>query len=166
VILLSVAIDRITKIIVMKHMTLGQSIPSGNHFISLYYTRNTGIAFSLFDDTAGARWALAGIQAVLVVIIIVIMVVILMRETRVLTSVAFALMLGGGIGNLIDRIAYGSVTDFVSVGSFPVFNFADSCLTVGCAVLIVYLLFFSQPDNRGTAGTTDEPGNPGGSSSA
>jgi signal peptidase II len=142
-VLLSVVIDRIMKIIVMKYMELGQSIPDGDAFISLHYTRNTGIAFSLLDD-GGSRWLLVGIQIFLVVAIVVAMAVMLRRMVSTLATIAFALMLGGGIGNLIDRIVYGSVTDFVSVGSFPVFNFADACLTIGCAIFIVCLLFFQK----------------------
>jgi signal peptidase II len=49
-------------------------------------------------------------------------------------------MLGGGIGNLIDRILSGKVTDFIAVGRFPIFNFADSALTTGCFLLIFWML--------------------------
>jgi signal peptidase II len=150
----------------MEHMTPGQSIPHDHPFISLYYTRNTGIAFSLFDGIGGSRWVLVGIQVMLVAIIIVVMIVALRRGMRILASTAFALMLGGGVGNLIDRIVYGSVTDFVSVGSFPVFNFADSCLTVGCAILIVYLLFSQRHYESGKADESENPDNPDGGNSA
>jgi signal peptidase II len=158
--LLSVVIDRITKAIVMEHMMPGQSIPADHPFISLYYTRNTGIAFSLFDGIGGSRWVLVGVQAALAACIIVIMAVAFRRSVCVLASVALALMFGGGVGNLIDRIAYGSVTDIVSDGGFPVFNFAYTCLTVGCAILIVYLLFFHKPDE------SEKPDNPDGGNSA
>jgi signal peptidase II len=143
VILLSVALDRITKFIVITHMDLGQSFPAGDHFISFFYTRNEGVAFSMFDD-ASWRWVLVGVQSALVVVIVVLLYVLLRRRSSALPLVTLSLMLGGGIGNLIDRIAYGSVIDFVSIGSFPVFNFADSCLTVGCVLMIVYLLFFQK----------------------
>jgi signal peptidase II len=141
VIPVSVIVDRITKLLVMANMALGESIPSGGSFISLYYTRNEGVAFSLFDG-AGARWLLVGIQSLLVVAIIIIMIVAVKRGARSITLFAISLMLGGGIGNLIDRVTYGSVVDFVGIGSFPVFNFADSCLTVGCVILIIYMIFF------------------------
>ncbi|MDR1068830.1 MAG: signal peptidase II [Clostridiales Family XIII bacterium] len=149
VILLSVALDRVSKFIVITHMTLGQSYPPGDHFISFFYTRNEGVAFSMFDDMSW-RWILVGVQSVLVIVLVVMLCVLLKRRSSVLPLVTLSLMLGGGIGNLIDRIAYGSVIDFVSVGSFPVFNVADSCLTVGCAIMIAYLLFFQKHDDNKT----------------
>jgi signal peptidase II len=153
----------------MTHMTPGQSIPAGEHFISIYYTRNKGVAFSLFDGVGGTRWALAGVQVLLVIAIIVIMVALMRRQARIPILVAIALMLGGGIGNLIDRIAYGSVTDFISVGSFPVFNVADSCLTVGSALLVISLLAMRRLYECDAADVTsgaDESGGTGGDDSA
>jgi signal peptidase II len=141
VILIIVAIDRATKLLVTAKMSLGESIPSGDSFFAIFYTRNDGVAFSLLEG-GSSRWILVGIQSLLVIAIVIVVGVSVKRGARLLTLFTLALMLGGGIGNLIDRIAYGSVVDFVSVGSFPVFNFADSCLTVGCAILIVYLIFF------------------------
>jgi signal peptidase II len=141
VILISVAADRITKLLVVANMALGESIPASGSFVSLFYTRNEGVAFSLLEG-AGARWILVGIQSLLVVAIIVIIIAAIKRGARLVALFSLAMMLGGGIGNLIDRVAYGSVVDFVSVGNFPVFNFADSCLTVGCAILIIHMIFF------------------------
>jgi signal peptidase II len=66
------------------------------------------------------------------------------RPQGKLFYIASALIIGGGVGNLIDRVAYGFVIDYLSLSFFPpVCNFADYCITVGVGILAVYLLFFS-----------------------
>ncbi|MEG1621591.1 MAG: signal peptidase II, partial [Oscillospiraceae bacterium] len=62
-----------------------------------------------------------------------------------------SLIIGGGIGNLIDRVLYGYVVDFIDIGplfSFPVFNFADSCIVVGTALFVIYLMFFDDKTKK------------------
>ncbi|MDR1028580.1 MAG: signal peptidase II [Clostridiales Family XIII bacterium] len=137
VLVLILALDYITKRFVRTHMTLGEAIPSEDSFFSIRYALNDGVAFNMFE---GHRTPLILMQSVLVVVVFVIMIVVLRHMFSFPILCAFALMLGGGIGNLSDRIRFGQVTDFFSVGSFPIFNIADSALTVGCALLLLCVL--------------------------
>jgi len=95
---------------------------------------NTGAAFGLFQQGG----LIFGILAVIVSIVIVIYYPQI-PEGEPLMRIAMAMQMGGALGNLIDRIFFGPVTDFIAVGAFPVFNVADSSITVGVAVLILAL---------------------------
>ena len=103
------------------------------------YVENRGVAFGMFSDM---RWFFVAVTAVLIAIIIYIM--FKKKPSGKMFYISAALIIGGGIGNLIDRIFYGFVVDYISVSFFPpVCNFADYCITVGTILLIVYVLFFS-----------------------
>jgi signal peptidase II len=136
--------DRITKHLVVKHIPLGESVPDAGAFVRLWHTQNDGVAFSLFQ---GHRAPLMAIQSVIVVAIAVLMIVCFrrLRSARhpLMAMTAFSLMLGGGLGNLYDRLDTGLVTDFVSIGRFAVFNAADACLTAGCGLLLLYVLLYT-----------------------
>lgn len=132
--------DQLTKLWVDADMRLYQSIPIIDGFLSLTYVRNTGAAFSLFADLP-ENIRLPFFIGVLVVAVIGIAWFI--RQTPSddkLTLVACALVLGGALGNGIDRIAYGSVIDFVDVyvgdWHWPAFNVADSSITIGVILLL------------------------------
>jgi signal peptidase II len=137
--------DQITKSLVISHIPLGAAVPGMDAFVKLWHTQNDGVAFSMLH---GHRVPLIALQCVLVAAIMAVMLVgyrrYICRARRPLVCMAaFALMLGGGLGNLADRIATGLVTDFVSVGGFAVFNVADACLTAGCGLLILYVLRYT-----------------------
>ncbi len=132
-----ITLDQITKAIVRAN------IPFGSHWMPLAWLapyfrfvnwHNTGAAFGLFQS-GGLIFA---ILAVIISIFIVIYYPQIPREEK-LMRIAIAMQLGGALGNLIDRIRFGPVTDFISVGEFPVFNLADSCITVGVGLLILAL---------------------------
>jgi signal peptidase II len=135
------AADRFTKYLVDEFIPVGDAIPGTDSFIKLFHTLNDGMAFSLFQ---GHRAPLVVMQSILVVVIVIMMFVVHRRlagTPRHLTVMtAFSLMLGGGLGNLWDRVATGFVTDFVSIGGFAVFNVADACLVAGCGLLALYML--------------------------
>lgn len=107
--------------------------------IELSLSRNTGAAFSFFQG-------FTPLLAVLAVIITVVLVRAVRQADDRLTLVALSLVLGGALGNLTDRVfrspgfLEGAVVDFVKVGSFPVFNLADSAITIGTLLLVVTLL--------------------------
>ncbi|MDR0357767.1 MAG: signal peptidase II [Clostridiales Family XIII bacterium] len=141
-----VASDGVTKALIRANMSLGEAIPSGDAFFSICYALNDGVAFSLFR---GHRVPLILIQSALAVVIFAIMLFVLRRSFSFPLLCSFSLMLGGGLGNLSDRIIFGKVTDFISVGSFPIFNVADSALTLGCVLLLIRVLFFeAKNDDR------------------
>jgi signal peptidase II len=108
----------------------------------------------------GHRAPLIALQSVLVAVIVAVMFAVYRRlkDARhpftVMTS--FSLMLGGGLGNLWDRISTGFVTDFVSIGNFAVFNTADACLVAGCGLLLLYILRYSGSIENSRVKETDE----------
>ncbi len=134
-----VAVDQVIKILVRTLIPLGGSVPLIPHIMGLTYLQNTGAAFSLFEERT---WLLALISIVIVVVISVLLI------TKVLVhplgAVPAVMVIAGGIGNLIDRFAFGFVTDMFQTlfVNFAIFNFADICVTVGGIMLIIYVLFF------------------------
>jgi signal peptidase II len=131
-------------------MSVGDAIPAQDAFLAIRYTLNDGVAFSMFQ---GYRAPLIIIQSILVVAILIVVFILFRRVARVrkpyMVFMSFSLMLGGGIGNLIDRIATGRVIDFLSIGSFPIFNVADTCLTTGCGLLLLYVLRYTGGNEDG-----------------
>lgn len=106
---------------------------------SLNYSENRGVAFGLFQN--GTL-----VFAITTSIVIVIATIILIKKYKKskLLSIALSLIIGGGLGNLFERIYLGYVVDYLSLSFFPpICNFADYCITAGTICLIVYLLFFS-----------------------
>jgi signal peptidase II len=151
---LIVVADQITKAVVQRAMTLHESIPIIPS-VNLTYTRNPGAAFSLFAD---AHPTFRAWFFLIVSVVALVLITIFLRrvERGDWWSVAsLSLILGGAIGNLIDRIRYGEVIDFIDlyVGQYhwPVFNIADSGITVGMVMLLGHALFHRQPDARQAA---------------
>jgi signal peptidase II len=125
-------LDQATKAIVRA------SIPRGGHeqvlpFLDLVHTRNTGVAFG----------ALAGGGAIVTVVIALALIALLAyfatHVHRPLAWLPTGMLLGGALGNIVDRIRDGAVTDFVKFPHFPAFNVADSAITVGVIVLLIVL---------------------------
>lgn len=131
--------DQVSKAIVVANMELYSETGFIPGIISFYHTQNTGAAFSMLRDK---QW----VFMVLSVIMIAAISWFLVKHGRrhALLTVALALILGGGVGNMIDRIRLGYVTDFLRFDfvEFAVFNVADACITVGAVLLGVYILFF------------------------
>ena len=145
-----VVLDQITKIWVDSSLELYQQIPVMPSFnITLAY--NEGAAFSFLSDAGGwQRWFFIGVSVVVSVCLIV-WLYRMSRDEKWL-AIAIALILGGAIGNnLIDRVVYGHVVDFIQVfyknSYFPSFNVADSAITVGTILLLV-LTFFEKSDEE------------------
>ncbi|HMA82255.1 MAG TPA: signal peptidase II [Candidatus Binatia bacterium] len=137
-------LDQLTKIIIDRTMTLHHSIPIIDGLFNLTYVRNTGAAFGIFAGSREAfRLPFLIIVSVLAIGFIFIMLKRL-REDRTGLMSALSLILGGAIGNLIDRIAYGEVIDFLDVYwsdyHWPAFNVADSCITIGVIVTLYILI--------------------------
>lgn len=137
--LLVVVIDYIIKILVINNLKPISSLEIIPGLFSLNYVENKGAAFGML---ANARWIF--IVFTIAVIIFLIIFLFLKKPTSKLLNVAFILIIGGGIGNLIDRIFYGYVVDYLSINFFPpVCNFADYCVTIGAFLLVIYLIFIT-----------------------
>ena len=134
-----VIIDQIIKYFVSAYLQPVGSVSVIDNIFSLTYVENKGVAFGMFSDM---RWIFVALTSILLVIIIFYM--FKKRPKGKFFYVCAALIIGGGIGNLIDRIFYGYVIDYLSLSFFPpVCNFADYCITAGTIMLVIDLLFFS-----------------------
>ncbi len=137
--LAALILDQMTKLAIVDSMTLHQSIPVTS-FFSLTYVHNTGAAFSLLSDAGGwQRWLFSGLAAVVSVVMVVWISRLQKHET--LLAVSLSLVLGGAIGNLFDRVAYGYVIDFLDVYyqdmHWPAFNIADSAICIGVFLMLL-----------------------------
>ena len=137
--LLAVVLDQVSKWAIDSSMQLYQSIPLVPYF-NLTYLRNTGAAFSFLSEAGGwQRWFFAGLAIVISAVIGVWLARLKQHET--VLAVALSLVLGGAIGNLIDRLAYGYVIDFLDVyyqtWHWPAFNIADSAITLGVVLMLL-----------------------------
>ncbi len=134
-----VIIDQIIKYFVSAYLQPVGSVSVIDNLFSLTYVENKGVAFGMFSDM---RWVFVALTSALLAIIIFYM--FKKRPKGKFFYICAALIIGGGIGNLIDRIFYGYVIDYLSLSFFPpVCNFADYCITAGTIMLVIYLLFFS-----------------------
>ena len=135
----ALVLDQVSKWAIDSSMQLYQSIPLVPYF-NLTYLRNTGAAFSFLSEAGGwQRWFFAGLAIVISAVIGVWLARLKEHETEL--AVALSLVLGGAIGNLIDRLAYGYVIDFLDVyyqtWHWPAFNIADSAITLGVILMLL-----------------------------
>ncbi len=136
---LLIAVDQIIKYIVDTNMEVGQTINAIKGVLDWHYVRNDGASFSILE---GQRWFFI----IGTVIILAVIAVIIAKKMihHWLGNVSAVLVVAGGIGNLIDRIRFGEVIDYIDISplfEFAVFNFADCCIVVGGILLCVYILF-------------------------
>lgn len=142
--LLLAVLDQIIKYFVSADLKLMGSVTVIDNILNFTYVENRGVAFGMFS---GMRWVFIALTALLICAIIIYM--FKRKPQSKLFYVCVALIIGGGIGNLIDRIFYGYVIDYISLSFFsPVCNFADYCITIGTALLVIYVLFFSKEFNE------------------
>lgn len=137
-----IAADRLTKTWVAAHIPLASAIPVVPRVLRISHWLNEGAAFSLFADSTSphtVRWTLIGFSLLAAVGVLIAMARLGQRFN--LTTVALALILGGALGNVHDRIVYGSVVDFIEVHIFsyhwPDFNVADSAIVTGACLLLL-----------------------------
>ncbi len=130
-VVLVVLFDQITKFIIRANLSKGESVPSDGFFRFTYY-ENSGTIFGLFPN--------ATVILTVVSFLAIGFLIYFFRTQRspgLVMRIAIGILLGGAVGNLIDRLFKGEVTDFVDVGRWPIFNIADASITVGIFLLIV-----------------------------
>ena len=146
--------DQLTKWAIIEWVPLYDKVPL-NSFINITHQKNPGAAWSFLADAGGwQRWFFVGLASI-VSVVLTVWSWRIRNEGHTVLAAGLALVLGGAIGNLIDRIVLGHVTDFIQVlfgnWAFPSFNVADAGISVGAALLIIDALFFSGRKER-TAG--------------
>lgn len=149
------ALDQIVKYLVRAHIPLGGSVPFLPHLLELTYVQNTGAAFSLMRRHT---WLLTLISAAVVLAMCGLILKGFFKNRLGMFSAA--LVLAGGVGNLIDRAVFGFVTDMFKTTfiDFAVFNVADCCITVGVPLLFLYVWFYVGKDGKKDAEAPQENG--------
>jgi len=140
-----VVVDQLVKFLVRANIPLGEGVPFIPHILQLTYYQNTGAAFSIFEQHT---WILTLISAAASVLLIV----LLAKKTfnHPFAMVSLALVLAGAVGNLIDRLFLGYVTDMFQTlfMNFPIFNVADICIVCGGIAFCVYFLLFCKEEEK------------------
>lgn len=146
---LVIALDQVTKYIIVIQMDQGQSIELISGFLYLTSHRNAGAAFGILQ---GQMW-LFYIATVIVVGVIVYMIITQAKESRFF-GISLGLVLGGAIGNFIDRLLEGEVVDFIDVNiftyNFPIFNVADMALVIGVGFMMIYFIIEEKRQGKST----------------
>lgn len=142
-----IILDQLIKFIISHHLKLYQEIKIIKNFFSLYYVRNTGAAFSILENNTT-------FLIVISVLFIVVLHNFIKKESNIsiINQIAIGLILGGVFGNLIDRIVYQSVIDYllflIGNHSFPVFNLADMGITIGSIILLINILIETKQEKE------------------
>mgnify|MGYP003449213838 FL=1 len=145
-----ILLDQLTKQQIMHTMRLHESIPVIPNLFSLTYIRNPGAAFGLLAGSSNAfRMVFFGLTSIFAFGLLG-TILLRMPEEDWVGRISVAGILGGAIGNLIDRLRFGEVIDFLDVYietyHWPAFNVADSAITIGVIFLIIHFAFEKQPD--------------------
>lgn len=132
-----VILDQIVKRAVDANLVLNESIPVIPDFFHITYIHNMGAAFSLME---GFRLLLI-LLPLLVIVVAMIYMFKMRKKAHGLLLLSLTFIAGGGLGNVIDRLAFGYVVDYFDFRVFPIFNIADIFVCVGCGLLVVYMIF-------------------------
>ncbi|TET37200.1 MAG: signal peptidase II [Dehalococcoidia bacterium] len=140
--LIVLALDQVSKFLIRANMSPGQSIPEDGLFRITYVT-NIGGVFGILSNQAFLilLTTAVGIAAILLYSRYPIF-------NRMLVKISLGLLLGGALGNLIDRLSFGWVVDFIDLGFWPVFNLADSAIVLGVTLLFYYFIFLVRKEER------------------
>jgi signal peptidase II len=134
-----IAADQASKAWIVQNLgpePMTRFVPLAGDGIRLAYSHNTGVAFSLLQDMP----QLLTFTSLAIVAGAIYFYATQLPNRRPMTQIILGLILGGAFGNLIDRVRMGSVVDFIQVGWFPIFNLADSAISVGAALLMLQFL--------------------------
>jgi signal peptidase II len=152
--MLIIAVDQLTKWVVETRLAYGEvwaPWPAMIRYARIIHWTNTGVAFGMFQ---GMGWIFS-IFAIVISVAIIYYFPRVAREDWAI-RVALVLEMAGAIGNMIDRLRiHGAVLDFISVGNFPVFNVADSCITVGVAFLALGIIIQDRRERKAGISNSD-----------
>jgi len=158
---LIVVLDQVSKILVKLYLPSSVGVSVIPRLFSFRYHENSGAAWGMLSDH---RWVFMVISSVAILVILAYLIYIHLRnqKTDVLFRVSLAFFCGGGIGNMVDRIRLGYVIDFLRFDfiDFPIFNVADSFITVGACLMILYLIVETLRDIKKKRGGEHKHENP------
>ncbi len=137
-----VAVDAFTKQLAIRYLKNSDDIRALPNLFNLTYLENKGAAWGMLADK---RWVFMVISSVAIIALFFVLYIYSQASKGFCIPLAF--IIGGGMGNMVDRVAKGYVVDFLQFDfwkSFPVFNVADSFITVGAVAICIYILFFDK----------------------
>ena len=145
---LVITLDQLTKMLITRTMQIGESSPIINNFLYITYHRNSGAAFGILQ---GQMLVFYVVTAVAVIGILIWLSKLNMKKNRIL-AISLALILGGALGNFIDRVMYQSVIDFIHTvwwgHNFPIFNVADIALVCGGILMLLDFLILDRKKSK------------------
>tara|TARA_B100000214_G_scaffold344388_1_gene293518 strand:- start:2410 stop:2910 length:501 start_codon:yes stop_codon:yes gene_type:complete len=134
--------DQVTKYLVYKNLALGQSIPE-DFIIKITYARNTGTAFSLFSSYGSLLLIISIFVAVFFTIYF-----LMIDKPKLTMRLFISLVVAGALGNIIDRARFGYVNDFIDVGFWPIFNIADSSISIALTIYFIDFIFLNKKNEN------------------
>ncbi len=149
-----VLIDQATKLLAIHGLALGHTVPIWNGVLELTYVENRGVAWGMMQNK---QWIVIAITSIMLLFVAGVLFSRRLQKSRTAT-IGSLLIFAGGIGNLIDRIVRGFVVDFIHYYKwfdFPVFNFADCCVSIGAVLILLYAFFFSEAKDAPKEETLD-----------
>lgn len=139
-----VIVDQLLKVLVEMNLQYSSDVTLIPHILDITYVQNQGAAFGMMQ---GYVWLFSIITVAVVAVLIYI--ILTKKITHKLFMVSCSLIIGGALGNLIDRVFRGYVIDYLQLSFFPpVCNLADYCLTIGAVILIIYIIFYYKPQDK------------------
>lgn len=152
-------LDQLTKYIVVQKLGLYRKVEVIHGFFNIVHVRNTGGAFGIFGGARGGIGSILFVVVSLIAIVAIIFLFIKTRENEKILALSFSLVLSGALGNLIDRLHYGEVVDFldfhIATYHWPAFNVADSAICIGIGLMALEIL--KRDHKRSTKYQTSNP---------
>jgi len=138
-----ILLDQVAKRLVQTKMALFQSVPVIKNVLHITYIRNSGAAFGILRGKQGFF-----LFTTIIALVLIFSYIRELKENNTLSALALALILGGALGNFLDRVFYGFVVDFIEVKiNFPLFNIADSAIVIGIILIFVESFFKKKIQN-------------------
>lgn len=144
--LILILIDQFSKYYISNHYVLYQSYDLIDKVLYLTYIKNKGAAFGILQN-----YQILFIITTIVILTFITYYYLITANNKIMLKIALILIIAGGVGNLIDRIRLNYVIDFIDVKIWPIFNFADSYVVIGCILLIIFEIFINK-DKDGVKG--------------
>lgn len=150
---LVLSLDQLTKHFIHSTFQLDAKLPLLSPLFGFHYTRNNGFAFGLLQKAPASLQEIFFIGVPVFALILIVLIFIKLQDNQMLTSIALTTILGGAVGNLIDRLQYGYVIDFIDLHwrerfHFPTFNVADCSIIVGVLIMFINTLMQEETEKK------------------
>jgi len=137
-----IIVERIVKFYITENIRIGESIPVIGNLLMITRTENIGAGFGILS---GQNWLFIGAAILVFVLVIYFYPIIIYNKNLVFAS---AFIIGGTVGNMMDRLFFGHVIDFIDLSFWPTFNISDLALTIGTILLFIYMKNWQKPVDK------------------